>query len=197
MAAAAAILLHPGAMLPPCESFVTRQPSSATVRSRRRDGASRLRMSTAPTPSPGEDGGPSPLDMDGLRERMRRQEDQYARLVAEQASYVEEEREVPESVHIVLFRPGTPEQHVHTIEIPMGSGNNVILAFEGGADCYSFARALQDLEFADPCVSSSMVMDDVYNASSECIVSLYNNRLIYVLFQLFVCSTAPAGRDCV
>lgn len=102
----------------------------------------------------------SSLNMDDLRKRMQRQENQYAALLMEQVNYAiededdEKRRMVPESVHIILFHPDTPQQHVHTIEFPKSSGNNIILAFESGADCVKFARMLQDLEFADPSVSA-------------------------------------------
>lgn len=84
---------------------------------------------------------------------MERQENQYARLLLEQSQYVEKEREIPESVHIILFHPDTPKQHIHTIEFPKGSGTNLILAFESGSDCVLFANMLRDLEFVDPSVS--------------------------------------------
>ncbi|KAL7525756.1 hypothetical protein ACHAXR_001146 [Thalassiosira sp. AJA248-18] len=88
--------------------------------------------------------------MNDLRKRMKRQDNQYARLLMEQSKYVEDERPVPESVHIILFHPDTPKQHIHTIEFPKNSGNNLIMAFESGGDCVTFARMLQDLEFVDP-----------------------------------------------
>lgn len=89
--------------------------------------------------------------MDVLQQRMNRQNEQYNRLLVEQMKYSSEERQVPESVHIILFQPGTEQQLVHTVEIPIGSGNNLILAFESGADCVSFARDLQaDLDFGQP-----------------------------------------------
>eukprot|EP00578_Thalassiosira_sp_NH16_P013330 CAMPEP_0181105716 /NCGR_PEP_ID=MMETSP1071-20121207/16139_1 /TAXON_ID=35127 /ORGANISM="Thalassiosira sp., Strain NH16" /LENGTH=187 /DNA_ID=CAMNT_0023189059 /DNA_START=79 /DNA_END=639 /DNA_ORIENTATION=+ len=91
------------------------------------------------------------LNMADLRDRMDRQGNQYAKLLMEQSEYAEGGRTVPESVHIVLFHPGTPKQHVHTVEFPKNSGNNLILAFESGGDCAVFARMLQELEFVDPC----------------------------------------------
>ena len=94
-----------------------------------------------------------PFNMDDLRSRMERQENQYARLLMEQSQYVEKEREIPESVHIILFLPNTPKQHIHTIEFPKGSGTNLILAFESGSNCVLFANLLRDLEFVDPSVS--------------------------------------------
>mmetsp|Transcript_15049 Transcript_15049/g.25712 ORF Transcript_15049/g.25712 Transcript_15049/m.25712 type:complete len:160 (-) Transcript_15049:209-688(-) len=96
-----------------------------------------------------------PMNMSELRQRMERQQNQYAELIMEQIKYTDEEgeRDVPESVHIILFHPDTPKQHVHTIEFPKNSGRNLILAFESGGDCVSFARMLQDMEFVDPAVS--------------------------------------------
>ena len=95
----------------------------------------------------------TPLDMNILQQRMDNQQNQYAKLIMEQAKYIEQEESVPESVHIILFHPDTPEQNVHTIEMPKGSGNNLILAFEDGADCGMFARNLREMEFVDPSVS--------------------------------------------
>jgi len=69
---------------------------------------------------------------------------------------VGEQRTIPESVHIILFHPGTEKQHVHTIEFPQGSGNNLILAFENGGDCVEFARMLHDLEFVNPSPEETM-----------------------------------------
>ena len=91
--------------------------------------------------------------MNILQQRMDNQQNQYAKLIMEQAKYIEQEESVPESVHIILFHPDTPEQNVHTIEMPKGSGNNLILAFEDGADCGMFARNLREMEFVDPSVS--------------------------------------------
>mmetsp|Transcript_16204 Transcript_16204/g.33912 ORF Transcript_16204/g.33912 Transcript_16204/m.33912 type:complete len:230 (+) Transcript_16204:91-780(+) len=107
------------------------------------------------------------LNMDILRRRMEQQDTQYARLLMEQTKYfgsdggddlneeiinqlLKEKRRIPESVHIILFQPDTPQQHVHTIEFPKDSGNNIILAFEDGADCRKFALQLRELEFLDP-----------------------------------------------
>lgn len=97
---------------------------------------------------------------------MERQDNQYANLLLEQFKYAdtddnennndEKSAAVPESVHIIFFHPDTPQQHVHTIEYPKGSGNNLILAFESGVDCVNFARNLQDLEFVDPTPEETM-----------------------------------------
>ena len=93
------------------------------------------------------------LDMNILQQRMDRQQNQYAKLIMEQSRYIEQETNLPESVHIILFNPDTPNQNVHTLEIPKGSGNNMILAFEDGTDCEMFAQSLRELEFVDPSVS--------------------------------------------
>ena len=96
----------------------------------------------------------SSLDMSSLRQRIQKQDNQYTNLLLEQSKYTDEERIIPDSVHIILFHPDTPKQHVHTIEYPVGSGENMILAFESSSDCIRFARMLQqDLDFAEPSVS--------------------------------------------
>ena len=96
----------------------------------------------------------SSLDMSSLRKRIQKQDNQYTNLLLEQSKYTDEERIVPDSVHIILFHPNTPKQHVHTIEYPVGSGENMILAFESQTDSIRFARTLQqDLDFAEPSVS--------------------------------------------
>ena len=95
----------------------------------------------------------SSLDMSSLRKRIQKQDDQYTNLLLEQSKYTDEERFIPDSVHIILFHPDTPKQHVHTIEYPVGSGENMILAFESSSDCIQFSRMLQqDLDFAEPSV---------------------------------------------
>jgi hypothetical protein len=95
------------------------------------------------------------LDMNILQQRMDHQQNQYAELIMEQSKYTEQEKNLPESVHIILFFPDTPNQNVHTLEIPKGSGNNMILAFEDEGDCGMFARMLREMEFVDPSVSLS------------------------------------------
>ena len=110
-------------------------------------------------------------DMEVLRKRIEKQETQYAKLLMEQSKYEisddfdddsDEMRPLPQSVHIILFLPETPEQHVHTIEIPKGSGNNVLLAFEDEGECHMFAEMLvRDLGFVDPCVSESVNQKNV------------------------------------
>eukprot|EP00585_Thalassiosira_rotula_P006814 CAMPEP_0196142910 /NCGR_PEP_ID=MMETSP0910-20130528/12511_1 /TAXON_ID=49265 /ORGANISM="Thalassiosira rotula, Strain GSO102" /LENGTH=196 /DNA_ID=CAMNT_0041404287 /DNA_START=185 /DNA_END=775 /DNA_ORIENTATION=- len=108
-----------------------------------------------------------PINMSDLQKRFARQQTQYAELLMEQSKYSDDnyddeggggepQRTIPESVHIILFHPGTEKQNVHTIEFPQGSGNNLILAFESGGDCVEFARMLQDLEFAGPSPEETM-----------------------------------------
>jgi len=106
-----------------------------------------------------DDKSASSIDMSSLRKRIQKQDTQYADLLLEQSKYRilptdEDQRIIPDSVHIILFHPDTPKQHVHTIEYPVGSGENMILAFESQRDSIRFARMLQqDLDFAEPSVS--------------------------------------------
>jgi len=99
-------------------------------------------------------------DMEILRKRIERLQTQYARLFIEQSKYNfalddDEKIPLPESVFIILFLPDTPRQHVHTIEFPKGSENNILLAFEDEDQCHLFADVLvRDLGFKDPCVSA-------------------------------------------
>lgn len=107
-------------------------------------------------------------DMDMLRKRVEKQETQYVKLLIEQTKYfsrenddedAEEKLPLPEAVYIILFLPETPEQHVHTIEFPKGSGTNILLAFEDENECKSFADMLvRDMGFEDPCVSTTCCM---------------------------------------
>lgn len=56
----------------------------------------------------------------------------------------------PDSVHIILFNPGTDREGVHTIEFPKDSGNNMILAFESRVECDQFSATLREQQFYDP-----------------------------------------------
>ena len=110
-----------------------------------------------------DDSSSSSLDMSSLRQRIQKQDNQYTNLLLEQSKYTDEERIIPDSVHIILFHPDTPKQHVHTIEYPVGSGENMILAFESQTDSIRFARMLQqDLDFAEPSVSSRVMFLTIY-----------------------------------
>jgi hypothetical protein len=56
----------------------------------------------------------------------------------------------PEDVFIVLFNPDTDREGVHTLEYPVGSGLNKILAFESKEECEQFAASLKEQQFFDP-----------------------------------------------
>lgn len=118
----------------------------------------RRRMTASASEPDNGDPSSSFANMDSLSERMRRQETQYAKLLLEQSKYADGGREIPESVHIILFHPDTVEQSAHTIEYPKGSGNNIILAFESGAECVRFAGMLKELQFVNPSVSSFLYL---------------------------------------
>jgi len=85
--------------------------------------------------------------MEGLQERMRRQEQQYEKLFTHRRSQSPQHHdEPPETVYLILFHneQKQQQQHVHTIEYPMGSSNmNYILAFIDEEDCINFATSLQ------------------------------------------------------
>lgn len=90
------------------------------------------------------------FDMTELQKRMDQQLTQYYDLFTndDEADTVR-----PDDVYIIVFNPGKEdegEQGVHTIEFPLGSGNNVILAFENDDECIDFARMLKDMQFYDP-----------------------------------------------
>jgi len=61
----------------------------------------------------------------------------------------------PEKVYIILFRPGTEAEGAHTIEYPLGSKQNLMLAFESVEDCRTFAGELEKsdgIQFFNPVV---------------------------------------------
>ena len=152
------ILLIVGVSIPICDSFVVQQHTSSSSPqhphpSYTSPSTSTIQCDLANSNDSVEDEDTSPFDMDNLRKRMEKQASQYTRLLMEQSKYADNERTVPQSVHIILFHPNTPEQHVHTVEFPKNSGNNLILAFENDVDCVKFARMLQDMEFVNPSVS--------------------------------------------
>jgi hypothetical protein len=47
-------------------------------------------------------------------------------------------------VYTIVYNPGTPQEGIHTMKYPRGSENDVLLAFEGMADCVIFARAIKE-----------------------------------------------------
>jgi hypothetical protein len=86
--------------------------------------------------------------IEGLQERMRRQEQQYANLFSKhrqsQSQSPQDDDGPPETVYLILFHnKQQQQQHVHTIEYPMGSKMNYILAFIDEDDCINFATSLQ------------------------------------------------------
>ena len=91
------------------------------------------------------------LDMDLLRDRLdQSKEDSYARLFRTQEW---ENRPKPHQAHVIIFKQDTPDEGVHSIEYPLGSGQNYILAFESLGECTNFVSALQDMDFFAPKVS--------------------------------------------
>ena len=62
----------------------------------------------------------------------------------QQASQASEAREKPEVVYTIVYNPGTPEEGIHTMKYPRGSENDLLLAFEGMADCIVFARTIKE-----------------------------------------------------
>ena len=63
---------------------------------------------------------------------------------------LEEDLEIPEDVHIILFNPNTDNEGVHTLEYPKGSGNNIVLAFESQKECEKFSDTLWGQDFYEP-----------------------------------------------
>jgi hypothetical protein len=47
-------------------------------------------------------------------------------------------------VYTVVYNPGTPDEGIHTMKYPRGSDNEVLLTFEGMADCIVFARTIKE-----------------------------------------------------
>lgn len=91
----------------------------------------------------GDDDG---LDMESLQKRIDKQKNQYHDLFSTNDDDDEIEQQRPEEVYIILFRPDTDDQGVHTIEYPAGTGRNVLLAFESEDECVRFAGMLsQDM----------------------------------------------------
>jgi len=52
--------------------------------------------------------------------------------------------EKPEVVYTIVYNPGTPEEGIHTMKYPRGSDTEVLLTFEGMADCVIFARTIKE-----------------------------------------------------
>ena len=96
--------------------------------------------------------------------------------------------DLPDDCFIVVVRPGTAEQGVHTIEYPPGSGSNVVLAFERKASAMKFAHLLAgQLElFPDPMVSNSSFCE-------VCHYFLGENRSVGRKYVSVVCALCLAG----
>lgn len=81
-------------------------------------------------------------------------EEEYRQIAREREAFqfifdVDEDSK-PDDVYIILFNPETPNEGVHTLEFPKGSGNNMILAFESKAECEEFSEMLKEQQFFDP-----------------------------------------------
>lgn len=86
------------------------------------------------------------FDMKELKQRINEVANPYHELLS--ADWDMHER--PEDVHIILFKPDTDEQGMHTIEYPKGSGSNFVLAFESKEACDKFAATLEAQNFGHP-----------------------------------------------
>ena len=82
-----------------------------------------------------------PIDMSQLQSRIKQQQNRYRDFLL---SDDDEVKHRPNRVHIIVFNPGTDQQGVHTIEFPLGSGLQIILAFESQDDCENFIAMLKD-----------------------------------------------------
>jgi hypothetical protein len=71
-------------------------------------------------------------------------------IIARRISNEDRQLKDPDDVHIILFNPDTPNEGVHTIEYPKGSGKNIILAFESKKECVKFSNLLREQHFFDP-----------------------------------------------
>jgi len=77
-----------------------------------------------------------------LRESIVEAEDRFLAM-ATNANGVPRD-EVPEVVYTIVYNPGTPAEGIHTMKYPRGSDNDVLLCFEGMADCIVFARTIKE-----------------------------------------------------
>lgn len=67
-------------------------------------------------------------------------EDRYFAQAAQSSGVTEK----PEVIYTIVYNPGTPEEGIHTMKYPRGSENDVLLAFEGMADCVVFAKTIKE-----------------------------------------------------
>lgn len=81
------------------------------------------------------------------------QQNQYAKLLMGQSKYTEEEGNTYQNRSISYFFIQIHQSSTCTIEIPKGSENNLILAFEESDDCNMFAQMLKEMEFVEPSAS--------------------------------------------
>lgn len=86
------------------------------------------------------------FDMKELKQRINEVTNPYHELFA--ADWNLQER--PEHVYVILFKPDTDEQGMHTIEYPKGSGSNFVLAFQSKEACKKFAATLEAQNFEHP-----------------------------------------------
>ena len=84
------------------------------------------------------------LDMKELKQRINELTNPYHELFAADHWSLEER---PEDVYIILFKPDTEEQGLHSIEYPKGSGSNFVLAFQSKEACDKFAATLKAQKF--------------------------------------------------
>jgi hypothetical protein len=105
---------------------------------------------------PSRDSHDDAFDIDELRQRLAAESNPYAHLFPRDSfsasSHDEKRKAPPETVHCIFFQPGTAEQGMHSVELPAGSGSNVVLAFESKRACDKFASRFRDLQFFDPTV---------------------------------------------
>jgi len=85
-----------------------------------------------------------------LHESIIEAEDRYLN----QASQATGVMERPEVVYTIVYNPGTPEEGIHTLKYPRGTEEtDVLLLFEGMADCIVFSRTITE----DPAMDQTPV----------------------------------------
>mmetsp|Transcript_10333 Transcript_10333/g.11067 ORF Transcript_10333/g.11067 Transcript_10333/m.11067 type:complete len:170 (+) Transcript_10333:163-672(+) len=52
--------------------------------------------------------------------------------------------EKPDVIYMIVYNPSSNEEGIHTMKYPRGSDTEVLLAFEGLADCIEFSRVIQE-----------------------------------------------------
>jgi len=61
--------------------------------------------------------------------------------------------ELPDVIYTVVYNPETPEEGVHTMKSRSDPGQDIMLCFEGMADCIVFARTIKE----DPALNQEPV----------------------------------------